>query len=526
MQADAPDGERKGFSPVAAKSNELARQSSHRDDAITTLPMRHDDEQDETMTDITTSDLAQCAENVRVGWGLMLAAEGQIAEGKAQWIEGVLKAAEAIVTARDAMKNDAEFGKWCSDNGLSLKVIDKDNRAALIRCGRNLAYWRARLAAEDSKIGQSLRYLIKDVPDEEVSLAAIPARHQTKPGPKPKPETPSWMPSPGPPPIDRGDPNRVWPVLTQAHADEIGKRLRARFGPPGGVINIGDWNDSRAIERLRDNPFEALEADRSLEGLFEAVEAKRRKEEDKAADLAEYNRLVEEGRKIIAATKDATAQPTRSAPVRTPPSAKPDEDDEVEVDHGYPYDPDDPLDTGELSENLWQAIKRAGLGANQNDTKITIFDRDDAVVWFEEALAAYDKAHPDHPGAGICICGGELPHDPEPDPQPEPPPRCRDACAGPRLALHLSAMCDLEERDDLPARPLRKMRRRHQLRRCVSRPQRGAWRQEAWRLEARPSSLVMWRMRLWLRSAAGLSLLHCVPLASPPRPAAYRPQAA
>lgn len=72
------------------------------------------------MDEMTTSDLAQCAENVRVGWGLMLAAEGQIAQGKTQWIEGVQKAAEAIVIARDAMKNDAEFGKWCSDNGLGL----------------------------------------------------------------------------------------------------------------------------------------------------------------------------------------------------------------------------------------------------------------------------------------------------------------------------------------------------------------------------------------------------------------------
>jgi hypothetical protein len=130
---------------------------------------------------MTEIDLAQCAENVRVGWGLMLAAEGQIVQGYAQWCEGALKAAEGIVIARDALKNDAAFGKWCSDNGLSLKVIDKDNRAALIRVGRNLPYWRARLAEGGTQ--QSLRYAIKDVPDE-VSLAAIPTRHQTKPGPK------------------------------------------------------------------------------------------------------------------------------------------------------------------------------------------------------------------------------------------------------------------------------------------------------------------------------------------------------
>jgi hypothetical protein len=145
---------------------------------------------DETKSGVTTSDLTQCAESVRIGWGLMLAGEGQIAEGKAQWVEGVLKAAEAIVTARDALKNDAAFGKWCSDNSFSLRVIDKDNRAALIRVGRNLPYWRTRLP--EAK-GQSLRYVIKDALNEEdggIAAAAIPQRHETKPGPKPA-DTPS-----------------------------------------------------------------------------------------------------------------------------------------------------------------------------------------------------------------------------------------------------------------------------------------------------------------------------------------------
>jgi hypothetical protein len=153
------------------------------------------------MDEMMTSDLTQCAEDLRVGWGLMLAAEGQIAQGKAQWIEGVLKAAHALATARDAMKNDAEFGKWCSDNGLSLKVIDKDNRAALVRVGRNLPYWRDRLAEAKS---QSLRSLIKDVPDEEVSQPAIPARHQTKPGPKPTPKVVSKTAAEAPSTVGEG----------------------------------------------------------------------------------------------------------------------------------------------------------------------------------------------------------------------------------------------------------------------------------------------------------------------------------
>jgi hypothetical protein len=132
---------------------------------------------------VKTNELAQCAEDVRVGWGLMLAAERQIAQGQADYVEGVLKAARAIVIARDAIKNDTTFGNWCSDNGFGLSKIDKDNRAALIRVGRNLPYWRTRLA--EAKIGQSLRYLIKDVPDEKgIAAPAIPPRHRTKPGPK------------------------------------------------------------------------------------------------------------------------------------------------------------------------------------------------------------------------------------------------------------------------------------------------------------------------------------------------------
>jgi hypothetical protein len=138
------------------------------------------------MDEMMTSDLALCAENVRVGWGLMLSGQSQIERGQADYVEGVLRAAEAFVKARNAMNNDAEFGKWCSDNGLSLRVINHNDRAALIRIGRNLPYWRNRLEAIKGR-PPSLRLLVMDVPDEEVSQLGIPPRHQTKPGPKPAP---------------------------------------------------------------------------------------------------------------------------------------------------------------------------------------------------------------------------------------------------------------------------------------------------------------------------------------------------
>jgi hypothetical protein len=182
--------------------------------------MTPNDEQDDvTMDEMTRSDLALCAENVRVGWGLMLAAEGQIAQGKAQWIEGVLKAAAALVRARNAMSNDAEFGKWCSDNGLSLRVINHNDRAALVRIGADTDYWRDRIAHSESR---SLpRIVANDIPPE-VSPARIPARHETKPGPKPRqaPSTNSPAPKVAPaesktdatPPAKQADPATVKPT--------------------------------------------------------------------------------------------------------------------------------------------------------------------------------------------------------------------------------------------------------------------------------------------------------------------------
>ena len=123
---------------------------------------------------------------MRIGWGLMTHGEIQINEGKADRVTGVMKASQALVAARDAMKNDADFGKWCSDSGFGPSVIDRNTRAALIRIGRNKDVWSARLRELESE-GRtpSLRYLVKNAPDEGISVV-IPPRHQTKPGPKPR----------------------------------------------------------------------------------------------------------------------------------------------------------------------------------------------------------------------------------------------------------------------------------------------------------------------------------------------------
>ena len=260
------------------------------------------------MDEMTISELAECAESVRVGWGLMLAGQGKIERGQADYVEGVLKAAEAIVIARDAMKNDATFGKWCSDNGFSLRVINKDNRSALIRVGRNLPYWRKRL--EDIK-GRppSLRLLVMDVPDEEVSQLAIPARHQTKPGPKPAAKT------------------------AEAPSDD---------------------------------------------------------------EVAEYERLVEEGRKVVGAATAIAAQPQRE------------EDEHESVEEKWIREAKiDPAGDTAVLLRYGAAISNAGFDIYCEDEDdrsskviLEIFNRDLAVAWFEEALAAYDKAHPDEASDG------------------------------------------------------------------------------------------------------------------------------
>lgn len=54
------------------------------------------------------------------------------------------------------------------------------------------------------------------------------------------------------------------------------------------------------------------------------------------------------------------------------------------------YDPNDPHDTGSLIENLWQEVRRAGLGVNDRDTKLMINDREKFDAWVDDLRAAYD----------------------------------------------------------------------------------------------------------------------------------------
>ena len=77
------------------------------------------------------------------------------------------------------------------------------------------------------------------------------------------------------PPLDRGDPNRVWPKLTEARAEEIGERARSIARSTALTDICTNFDDRTAIERLSKAPHEALSSDRSVEGLLEQVEAER-----------------------------------------------------------------------------------------------------------------------------------------------------------------------------------------------------------------------------------------------------------
>ena len=186
-------------------------------------------------------DLGACAKLGQFGWAQMRNAQND-------WVEGALTTAKALHTARLSFSNDTDFGKWCEANRLGFAFINHNDRAALIRIGADLDYWRDRIAKSDSR---SLpRIVANDIPPPEVSPARIPARHQTKPGPKPKPATK--------PTIGRGDPNRAWPKLSEA-AHAIGQRLIAIVPVRRSVTDQWSGDDRKAFDRLMRDPQQALE---------------------------------------------------------------------------------------------------------------------------------------------------------------------------------------------------------------------------------------------------------------------------
>lgn len=225
-------------------------------------------------------DLGACAKLGQFGWAQMRNAQND-------WVEGALTTAKALHTARLSFSNDADFGKWCEANKLGPAFINHNDRAALIRIGADLDYWRDRIAKSDSR---SLpRIVANDIPPPDVSPTRIPARHQTKPGPKPAAKT-----------------------------------------------------------------AEAPSGD----------------------EVAEFERLVEEGRKVVAAKAD-----TADAP-RLWSSELPEDDPDYWRVQVMEYT---------------DAREEAGLDMPENS--FIIFNRAKAVAWFEAALAAYDEAHPAKPAS-------------------------------------------------------------------------------------------------------------------------------
>ena len=116
-------------------------------------------------------------------------------------------------------------------------------------------------------------------------------------------------------------------------------------------------------------------------------------------ELAEYNKLVEEGRKVVASAK--TAAPPDDEPIDHdepqepwdvyPAKAVPDPDGNESGD--VSYNPLDPYDFGSYGDNLFQAVMQGWPTTNYRDTKLFIHDRAKAVAWFEQMLADYDAWH-------------------------------------------------------------------------------------------------------------------------------------
>jgi hypothetical protein len=120
---------------------------------------------------LTTINLETCAQNGREWLALMRGADKQMKQAHEQWIEGALKAADALYAARMQMVDHAVFGEWCDENGFNADAVTKDERAALIKIGADLPYWRETLAKTKSR---SLRLITAKQADPFSQLRQAP----------------------------------------------------------------------------------------------------------------------------------------------------------------------------------------------------------------------------------------------------------------------------------------------------------------------------------------------------------------
>ena len=206
---------------------------------------RMKDEDDETMDDMTkveASELAACARDAQDGLAGMKDADRKTREAHQQWIDCALKTAGALYAARTRLVDHAEFGKWCDDNGLSAADITKDERAALIKIGADIGYWRETLAKTESR---SLR-LITAKRADPFSQAAKSSPVAT-PHPAPQAESVRSAPAPALSPKSPVVP----PVAPHAATlDELAERIRASIAKETTLLEkaVLDSGDAELIE--------------------------------------------------------------------------------------------------------------------------------------------------------------------------------------------------------------------------------------------------------------------------------------
>jgi hypothetical protein len=218
-----------------------------------------------TTTTKTAKDLLGIALNAKAGMGMMHDANKQMKQAREQWAKGALLAGEALYTARMLHKDDISFGDWCNANGLGESRISRNDRAALIKIGADLDYYREALMKTDS---WSLRLIVKQDQPPGVSQAVIPLpRHKTPPGPKSKAAPQTDAPSDG----DVAEFDRLVEegrkVVADMKAAPQTDLVRSATPPPDHIQNAADNAESATLKK------ELIDARAEIERLQRRLEA-------------------------------------------------------------------------------------------------------------------------------------------------------------------------------------------------------------------------------------------------------------
>jgi hypothetical protein len=157
---------------------------------------------------------------------------------RTEWIDNQLEKADALAIARKQFPNNADFGKWCYDNGFGESVLSRDDRAALVEFGKDLAYARTVLERTNRTSPQhilrnefSLRHVTKTIPQPIVppspqpKLPPMPPPQITASQPAPQP-APQPTPQPTPKPAAKTSQAAVLKQLDRAEAIRQGKTVQ------------------------------------------------------------------------------------------------------------------------------------------------------------------------------------------------------------------------------------------------------------------------------------------------------------